>query len=102
MSEIKPAMTPEEWATKGLTTFSDSDRIIAPMPAHRHALAAMALKGQPFGFHPEDVIGLRDVARELRIVADDDHAMRPDIASECAALLDRIADTIAALLPPQP
>lgn len=75
--EIKPALTPEEWGRgafpDGDGTSVDADAGIFTVEAHdplpggewrlraridvqrRHAFAALALHGQPFGFTAEDV-----------------------------------------------
>lgn len=88
MSEIKPAMTAEEWAgwfERGLGTaytvgvLDYRDPTITP---HMHA--ALILYKKPFGFTREDVDALR--------VSDDGY--------DDDALLQSIADRIEALLPP--
>lgn len=124
MSEVTPALTPKEWAAKeaevsswlriavlqdGLLAVS-----VAPDDAHAndgesspihmatvgyaerpHALAALALHGQPFGFTWEDVDELRSGA-EL----DEDNASG-HLAGPFTSPLRAIADRIAALLPPR-
>ena len=98
MSDVKPAMTGEEWAKKQIDGFSvslvlDNDGelklwIAAREPggfiviSRRDALAALCLHGEPFGFTREDVERLRYLAR-----FEDG--------------LDTIADRIEALLPPE-
>lgn len=75
MSEIKPALSPEEWGAV-------PDLFVEVGCPERHAFAARALHGQPFGFTWEDVDTLRESP--------------PD-----ESLLDAIADRVAALLPPR-
>lgn len=82
---MKPALSAEEWAEKSLTTFSDSDRVIASMPEDRHALAALCLYEQPFGFTQEDVKGLRWAATGSLLFG---------------GALAELAERIEALLPP--
>lgn len=74
MDEIKPATTLDEW-----------------LRDYRHALAALALQDQPFGFTREDV-------RVLRAIAE---VIAPDYPADPDADLSSIADRIAALLPPE-
>lgn len=87
MSEITPAMTPEEWAVA----------LAAPPVIHpdkRHAAAALWLYGQSFGFTQNEVALLRSVAHNGRLgvyVSDG-----PQPADEMRVL----AAKIAALLPP--
>jgi hypothetical protein len=102
---ITPALTPEEWATKGVGrtdewyAFIASDgTLVVDSTGHyhersiddedRHALAALALAGQPFGFTWEDVDAARYIAGDS-----------PDKPSR---ILRSLADRIAALLPPRP
>lgn len=121
MSEIKPALTPEEWAKEevqrftraagrfdaGLTsdgrlelavgweeTGDDAYRVYHPID-DRHALAALALHGQPFGFDWEDVDALRNASAAVSSYAIDDDQW------SSSGRLDRLADRIAALLPPR-
>ena len=106
---VKPALTPEEWSrlrpdlatrlawgnpgtsdpdfcgtpdpfrfTSGGGEYSDS---LSVRPERRHALAALALHGQPFGFTREDV--------DLLWAANNGRA------------LDSLIARIAALLPPE-
>ena len=61
----------------------------------RHALAALALHGQPFGFTPDDLNTLYLAAEAIEVTG-------PIIPS--AAIVDRLArlaDRINALLPPE-
>jgi hypothetical protein len=105
VSDVLPALTAEEWEriASGVTRVSISAgdvlfqgrRITGrpSVPAIRvdadtepHALAALALYGQPFGFHIKDV----DFLRSLR------HIEADDLASRIEALLPpRIDETQA-------
>lgn len=108
---MKPALTAEEWARRfhsiqcydswseeqsektgvgeisadldylRLTSHQHSEIANFSAPSDRHALAALALYGQPFGFSWQDVWNLRNVP---------------------ALEIHHIADKIAALLPPEP
>jgi hypothetical protein len=96
---IQPALTAAQWASVGEwnpqpaemsnsylgDSVSDYDGYVN----ERHALAALALYGQPFGFKREDVQLLHDVAFHL------DH--RQDQQER----LDDLAERIKALLPPE-
>jgi hypothetical protein len=113
---IPPALTPEEWATPpdpawphhaltsttyalrpGLTVslWSDGDLLvegkddtsISVVESARHALAALALHGQPFGFTHADVGNLRMAAELVG-------------STRASALLLDLAERLAALLPP--
>lgn len=97
MTEIKPALSAEEWEDMLSWPYGVSDAIIRPAemlgyghntPEDRHHVAALALHGQPFGFTWDDV----DL---LRMFSDGDPMEH--IRRECNDLADRIA----ALLPPR-
>jgi hypothetical protein len=60
-------------------------------PEQRHALAALALHGQPFGFTQEDVIRLHGLAHHMQAETGD----RPYTDK-----IQDLAHRIAALLPP--
>lgn len=99
MSEtVKPALTPEEWAELRLrdergTARIDGGRVEAEGrfdAEPRHALAALALHGQPFGFSWKDVDMLKST-----VLADDFHSHDDWWA------LQRLGERIAALLPPR-
>lgn len=109
MSEIKAALTAEEWSTFDVSGFVnqrptmvkyiDGDVEVGNtiVPAeHLHALAALCLHGQPFGFTWEDVEEVRSCALGFRC---------GDFAGgngePYASRLDALADRIAALLPPE-
>lgn len=112
MSEAGPALTPEEWAGPqphirrlDLLIFEDpapegGDCVICEdhgpdaesgraviLPEDRHALAALALHGQPFGFTWGHVDALREVIA--------------DATGANLGPLHDLADRIAALLPPR-
>ena len=95
MNEIKPALTPEEWAEAAdqralqAVLESASAEVDAWNPPSRHGLAALTLHGQPFGFTWEDVDRVRSVAEP------DSDWYRED------EWLVSLADRIAALLPPR-
>lgn len=89
---MKPALTPDEWLTAKLNEPPCGGHEIVGIPdsprAHSvHALAALALHGQPFGFTWDDVDLLRTRVMER--------------AREDTALLASLADRIAALLAPR-
>lgn len=108
---ITPAMTVEEWRTTsvdraveigldhvaGLVVVRDwaNLRGIGVPPTERHALAALALHGQPFGFTREDV-------EKLRAMPDS-----KDVGEGCYASIDdgpwftSLIARIKALLPPE-
>ena len=113
--EIQPPMTEEEWRTPGIewmvngrrcsaecytdrqggmvnVLFVESGRS-AVTGRQRHALAALCLHGQTFGFTVYDIARLRDAAKRLG-----ESGHWPD---EISGLLS-IADRIAKLLPPEP
>ena len=113
MSEIKPALTAEEWAnfknvvrddgaftlvfscdpphfidvaneTGGILQYT-----IRVPQEHLSALAALCLHGQPYGFTRGDVGRLRQVADAIAYDPDEDRDLRD------------LADRIEALLPPK-
>ena len=115
-----PALTPEEWVKwSAPTRFRSLDRtiddpnelycriskegLLVIPDAHfewavngraRHALAALALHGQEFGFRREDVEDCRD--------AGDAATCGKAYPDDLWARMNRLADRIEALLPPQP
>jgi hypothetical protein len=112
--EIKPALTQQEWADIADDPAWWADRVgeIAagagevlewrtnhPRP---HAVAALALHGQPFGFTWEDVDLLRD-----DLTGEHDWAWEGDQRVDCGEFGDvkaarlALAAKIAALLPPR-
>ncbi len=132
--EIKRALTADEWASRqfrdaGAAEISLEHGKVLGRPVepeilcigndqyetysqfttarHRHALAALALHGQPFGFTWEMVDAIRDAGRRLdgHFVSATSHppgSMIPRAyAAGPGAYLSAIADRIAALLPPR-
>ncbi len=101
MSEIKPALTEQEWKR-----FPSWGHSAEPKPGEeplyhrtRHGIAAANLHEQPFGFTREDVTLLRklwDYAWERSV-----HAQEKSGALAERLALDQIADRIEALLPPE-
>lgn len=118
--EIRPALTPEEWAQseraplhrvhggdkrwyyvldEGTLVIDEGiveDREASVPPQDRHALAALALHGQPEGFTWEDVDALRCIAEAARIVG-----LTPVNGYDGATHVEDLARRIGALLPPR-
>lgn len=101
---IAPALPPDVWErilaappeiTIESSTQGESDVSVIPVtrPHQRHAMAAIALYGQPFGFTREDVRFLREDAETHRMEPEDWHADVPILLS--------LAARIEALLPPE-
>lgn len=104
-----PALTPEEWASgeaergehlwlsrrSGLTAGWSHDGV--PLAGMEHAVAALCLYGQPFGFTQEDVELLREA-----MVLDHYDGTGIDIVPGTDDKLSNLAARIAALLPPSP
>lgn len=102
---ITPALTSAEWASEKarrgareverdgevLRVNACGVRIASEVAQYNHALAALALHGQAFGFTPADVEALRAARDFCRARHMHGHPR-----------LDSIADRIAALLPPAP
>lgn len=104
--QFSPALTPAEWAA----VLSKHDDLVAlranfgNTPFSSHALAALFLYDQPFGFTAQDVIDEREVAAYCDAMANK-HAAGGDEATSVAFrnLGERHrerAEKIAALLPP--
>ena len=105
MSEIRPALTKEEWKASQVMRADDnlviwpnqSGRFVLdlqhsgapsfPSPEARHAIAALALHGQAYGFTHDDVAMLRTFASPPGLPS-----YRP---------LMHLAARIEALLPPE-
>lgn len=100
MSELKPALTAEEW---GMFLTRGRDPAWKPsLFATEHAHAAMILHGQPFGFTREDVRLLRDLFRQQMVVARAPGSREShDNCVRIASRIDDLADRIEALLPPE-
>ena len=62
------------------------ERVEVPPPA-RHALAALALHAQPFGFTHEDVRAVRRVVEESGALSSSTRERLRDLAARLAALL---------------
>lgn len=114
MSAVKPALTEQEWASTtverghiliesyGECLDIESDDQDSPGAfgigtsdtEARHALAALCLHGQPFGFTREDVVRLRSNATAF---AGNGHRG----LDQAARHFTNLADRIEALLPPE-
>lgn len=99
MGEIKPALAPEEWQNVErdyplFRTAGVSDAEVLS-PSDRHAAAAVALHGQPFGFTWQDVERLLSIAGEIR---EAEGAIPTALLK--ARELESVATRIAALLSP--
>lgn len=110
---VEPALTPEEWADDGKPVVlgswddayvdvraglvddpdDDANAGRAPHPRFAHAVAALVLRGQPFGFTWEMVDALRMVTPAEPETWHDAYAYR----HELRAAVERVA----ALLPPR-
>lgn len=94
---ISPALTPEEWA-KGGRGWRHGAVINAE---DRHAVAAVCLYGQPFGFTRADVAFLQSLAAwHHKQTYGKAAGWRQSVLSEVVELRN-LADRIAALLPPE-
>ena len=104
MTDIKPALTPEGWASMGLLIGGrgaarlhrdglhvDQMSLFGP---EKHAIAALALHDQPFGFTWRDVDLLHAV---IATVGAWDVEKQDYVEPE----FDSLAKRIAALLPPR-
>lgn len=101
---MKPALTAEEWADPWLALTNEGIHWVAPdYPAEglvgldgefdRHALAALCLHDQPFGFTREDMDALRSALEQIEL---DPYCFGAEVA-----ILPGIIDRIEALLPPE-
>lgn len=97
--EIKPALTASEWTQHLSGNSGDVDdavewasrkvaETIMSSGPNRHALAALCLYGQPFGFTREDIEMLRGIGRG------GDYG-------DWGGLFESLTQRIAALLPPE-
>ena len=120
-TEIRPALRPEQWAgsprvvfkeskvkyrdphgvdlePNGTLTVFDDSWAVSVLPEDRHALAAVSLYGQPFGFTHEDVEWMRGLVRSAAGALRVSGGYWPECdAEQAASLIARIA----ALLPPE-
>jgi hypothetical protein len=110
---IPPALTPLDWANAseghevGGRQFTarisrqDMQLFTAEDPeldeGDRHALAALCLHEQTFGFSHEDVVALLDAATSIEEEWPEEHQKWQDVPR-----LRSIASRLAALLPPAP
>ena len=102
MSEIKPAMTPEEWARlkEHDWYYHDCGVFIRGEALSEHGAAAALLHGEPFGFTREDVRALR---LHVAYWGNPDTAvppLDPRVRDSIRRQAD-LADRIEALLPPE-
>jgi hypothetical protein len=109
VADVKPALTPEEWSAKEyyrensdqvklcgkyLSVNNDESETCSLHDSEaRHALAALALHEQPFGFTWDDLMVLYEAVRAAERAA--------PYGNELADQLRPIRDKIAALLPPR-
>jgi hypothetical protein len=117
MSKIGPALTPEEWADTafrkpgpgGYLCIASGSFVVfecydPPMleGQKRHALAALCLYQQPFGFTHEDIALLRKL-NEANDYAQGDRfgVLDVEITPDETARLQSLASRIASLLPPK-
>lgn len=119
---MKPALTPEEWASWLATpppswsrAFPAIENAIcratdeAGLGRNTHALAALALHGQGFGFSREDVTRIKNDAAVLRarlslqgpVATWDFPQVEIDGIRARISWLDSLAARIEALLPPE-
>lgn len=107
MSEIKPALTPEEWTEFGRLPNLPIAWKDEPIPEEmRHFLATLLLHDQPFGFTWKDFDNVREAVRDFdRLVG---LAKRGGLTANELTAYERwnsdvrdLADRIAALLPPR-
>lgn len=108
-TSIQPALTPEEWADRtaplgdlGMTATFGRAAVVVGVGSSivttvanegRHALAALCLHGQPYGFTWDDV-------RAIRKYCGSGISREPEPVPGAEAVWE-IADRIAALLPPE-
>lgn len=112
--EVRPALSPQEWSRNEVFSYgrrgpriaADEDSIEfddgidpqhgASFRERRHAVGALALHGQPFGFTWADVDAIR---REVSLIRSETSPRMQD--DPATARQSTIADRIAALLPPR-
>lgn len=94
-TQIKPALTKEEWARITPDTGIIQRQIngvtygyyAGTTPEGRHAMAALALYGQPFGFTRKDVQNLRAGGEWVRMDGLTADEFRKSLADRIEALL---------------
>lgn len=105
-TDIDPALQPAEWAAimaraEDLAALREQ---VKGSPFSPHALAALFLYDQPFGFTAQDVIDEREVQAYCVAMAAKHHAQGEDATAETFRTLGERhgirAAKIAALLPP--
>jgi predicted nucleic acid-binding protein len=86
MIEKKPALTPKQWEEIRRLPFEQAAWRAAGTIYGRHATAAVALNGEPFGFTWEDVEILRASTEDPEVAYVNYHRLR-DLAVRIEALL---------------
>jgi hypothetical protein len=101
MSEVRRALTPEDWARVLASSSQAWEHIWGHPDDEPHRMAALCLHGQPFGFTREDVKTIRWLVRRVAEVLPEDGMT--DIVPHLQAQIDGrdIANRIEALLPPE-
>ena len=103
---VKPALNPGEWRAVLASTerLEEVRGAFANGPFTTHALAAILLYGEPYGFSQQDVQDETEVATYCAKMATDHAALGDDATAETFKLLGERhrerAAKIAALLPP--
>lgn len=105
MSDIKPALTAEEWETHFASSGDIAVEIAnAADQGQFHVVAALALYGQKFGFTREHARALREIADEQESRLKNPHWGMTDDRSRARYQIIQTreaADRIEALLPPE-
>ncbi len=91
MTDFSPALTATEWRDWLSPEFAHISIPTQAIHLDRHALAALCLVGQPFGFTHEDI----NLLHRLVLVA-------ATLSRDDFLAADGLAGRIKALLPPQP
>lgn len=100
MSEVKPALTPQEWLKYAPLDRTLSHHVPAVANDNAHGAAALALHGQPYGFTWDDHDELVDSAHEIERDCGPPEFLVPERKRQVDALRS-LAARIAALLPPR-
>jgi len=86
---------------EGVVVMSRAHEAVVVPPPARHALAALALADQPYGFRPADLAALRRASEWAeRMAGAAPSAEDRAAAGEAAAVLRRVTARVGALLPP--